>query len=148
MKNIIRCFIAAWYLLGWMVHVYLVFNSPEIYAVFGNTSIFPGFELIWVNLIMPNIMLFACLLAAFELATGLLLVNKNDKVKIGLLISIIFNLFLVQMGLGLTTPDFLMDFLSNRLPNIIFIMIQLPLFWGKYPKTIVEEIRIRAKAIK
>jgi hypothetical protein len=40
------------------------------------------------------------LLAAFEMAVGILILSKDRYVKIGLIASVLFNLFLVQLGLG------------------------------------------------
>lgn len=45
------------------------------------------------------------LLAVFEILVGLLLINQGQWVKIGVLLSILFNLFLVQMGLGIPTES-------------------------------------------
>lgn len=38
MKNVVRTFVALWYLLGWMSHVYLAFANPEMYRNFGETA--------------------------------------------------------------------------------------------------------------
>ena len=145
MKNGLRIFIAAWYLLGWMVHVYLAITSPQIYESFGATGIIPGYEQFWANWIMPNITFLALLLAAFELCVGSLLIYKGTWVKIGLVFSILFNLFLIQMGLGSVTTTFWSDFLSNRLPNLIMVMLQFPLLWGTYTHSIIESFKLRNK---
>ena len=145
MKNGLRSFIAIWYLFGWMIHVYFGLTSPEIYANFGNTGILPGYEHFWTTWIMPSIVFFALLLAAFELCVGCMLVHKRKWVKIGLVFSILFNLFLVQMGLGYETTDTWANFLSNRMPNLIMVMLQLPLLWGSYSKTIIEIVKSKQK---
>ncbi len=49
---------------------------------------------------MPHITFFALLLATFEITTGILIFSKGRYVKIGLTASVLFNLFLVQLGLG------------------------------------------------
>jgi uncharacterized membrane protein YphA (DoxX/SURF4 family) len=143
MKNALRTFIAAWYLLGWMVHVFLAITSPQIYEGFGTTGLIPGYDQFWTNWIMPHISFLAILLAAFELCVGLMIVNKGKWVKIGLAFSIAFNLFLVQMGLCAQTTTFWSDFLNNRLPNLIMVMLQLPLLWGTYTHTIIESIKVK-----
>ena len=145
MKNFLRSFIAIWFLFGWMIHVYLAITSPQIYQVFGSTGIIPGYEQFWTNWIMPNITFWALLLAAFELCVGLMIIYKDKWVKIGLGFSIAFNLFLIQMGLGSQTDTFWSDFLSNRLPNLIMIMLQLPLLWGVYTHSIIESIKLKRK---
>ena len=140
-RNLIRLFIAPWYLLGWLSHVYLALMSPDTYWIFGDTALFPGFADFWFNVVMPNIVLFALLLAAFELSVGCLLIGKGKWVKAGLTLSILFNLFLVQLGLSYPAADWQSDFLVNRLSNLIFVALQVPLLWGWDEQTLPEAIR-------
>jgi len=143
MRNVLRVFIALWYLLGWMSHVYLVFSAPETYQIFGNTAMLPAYVHFWQNIIMPHITILALLLAGFELIVGAMLISKGKWVKTGLVLSIMFNLFLVQMGLGIESADPLSHFSFNRLPNLIFIVLQIPLFWGQYNYSIPEWIQYK-----
>ncbi len=138
MRMAVRVFVGLWYLLGWMVHVYLGVFNPEVYRAFGETALIPGYGAVWQGLVMPHITLFALLLAGFELGVGLLLVSKGRWVKVGLALSMAFNLFLVQMGLGWPTGDAWTSFLVNRLPNLVFIAIQAPLLvWGRDERSVV-----------
>ncbi len=100
----------------------------------------PGYESFWQNFIMPRITLFALLLAAFEITVGLLLINKGKWVKFGLVLSAVFNLFLVQMGLASPRLTGWQDFIANRMPNLIFIVLQIPLFFDNDKKTLVQSI--------
>ena len=145
MKNALRTFIASWYLLGWMVHIYLIINSPQLYSVFGSTALIPGYEPFWNTFIMSNITFWVLLLAVFELCVGLMMIYKGVWVKISLVFSILFNLFLIQMGLGSETNTFMSDFLSNRLPNLIMVVLQFPLLWGTYTQSIREKIKLKRK---
>ena len=43
MRNAVRGFVAAWYLFGWISHVYLALNRPSMYASFGETALIPAF---------------------------------------------------------------------------------------------------------
>ena len=140
-KNILRLFIALWFLLGWMTHVYLVSTNPEGYRAFGNSALIPAYTTFWNNFVMPNITVFAILLVVFEITVGCLLSAKGKWVKIGLVFSILFSLFLIQMGLSYTTANAWVNFAGNRLPNIIFIALQIPLFRGKYEKSLPEVIK-------
>jgi hypothetical protein len=128
-------------LLGWPTHIYFGLFKPEIYQNFGDTGLWPGFTHIWQTVIMPHICLFALLLAAHEIVVGLLLINKGIWVKLGLVLSIGFQLFLVQLGLSFPAESLLVDFLVNRVPNLAFILIQIPLLWGWDEETILETIR-------
>ncbi len=134
--NVARAFFAMWYLVGSAVHVRCALTNPQIiYAQFGRTSLFPFFGELWVSLIMPHITFFALLLAAFELATGLLLLSKGKAVTAGLVASVLFNLFLVQLGMGLANRGWQVDFLVNRLPPLLFAMLQAPLFRSHFEQS-------------
>lgn len=76
---------------------------------------------------MPHITACALALAVFEIAVGCLLLAEGRWFKTGLVFSILFNLFLVQMGLGYPAASRWMDFLVNRAANLLFIAIQIPL---------------------
>ncbi len=141
LKDIDRAFIALWYLLGWVSHVYLGLFSPGMYRAFGDTALIPGYTAFWRSVMMPSISFFAVLLAVFEITVGALLISKGKWVKYGLVCSLLFNLFLVQMGLSYMTSDPWSGFLVNRLPNIIFIVLQIPLLWGKYEQSLPHIIR-------
>ena len=139
MRNGIRSFVSLWYLLGCLVHVYFGLFAPEIYQPFGTTSIFPSYAILWHNLVMPSITFFALLLAAYEILVGCLLVSKGKWVKYGVILSLLFNLFLIQMGLGYPADNEWQSFLINRLPNLVFIALQIPLLWG-WDKYSIPEI--------
>lgn len=140
MKNVIRFLIVPWYLLGALLHVYLVFYNPEIYANFGNTALIPAYGFIWRVMVMPNILYFALALAAFELTVGMLLIGKGEYVKFALTASILFNIFLVQLGLSIPTTSVLSDFMMNRLPNLIFIAAQIPLLFCAFDCSLAESV--------
>ena len=93
---------------------------------------------------MPHILFFALLLAAFELSTGTLILGKGRYVTVGLAASVLFNMFLVQLGLGFAeTPWFGRDFLLNRMSTLLFALLQLPLFWVHFDKTFPQFTRAR-----
>ncbi len=138
MKNAARFFVAPWYLLGWAVHVYFAMTSPQLYRDFGNTILIPIIRNLWQTLIMPNIVLFLLILAIFELLVGLLLIGKGKQVKIGLVMSILFNLFLVQLGLASQAADWISDLLMNRLPNLVLVAIQVPLLFCAFDRSLFE----------
>ncbi len=91
---------------------------------------------------MPHIAFFALSLAAFEMAVGILILSKGRYVKIGLTASVAFNLFLVQLGLG--SPEIQgseRDFLVNRLPTLLFALLQCPLFWVHFDYSLPTLLR-------
>lgn len=142
MRNGVRIFVSLWYLLGWVAHVYLGLAAPETYRVFGSTALIPAYTTFWNSFVMPHITIFALLLAAFEVFTGILLASKGRRVKAGLTLSILFNVFLVQMGLGFPASNTISDLLINRGPNLLFIALQLPLLKG-WDERSIREIVLR-----
>jgi hypothetical protein len=142
MKNAVRFFIAPWYLIGWILHAYLAVTNPGIYRAFGSTALIPAFRELWQAFIMPNIVFFALILAAFEFFVGLLIIGKWEQVKYGLVASILFNLFLVQLGLSAQGTDWVSDVLMNRLPNLFFIAIQIPLLFSEFDRSLFEAILV------
>ncbi len=144
--NAARVFFAFWYLLGSLVHVEFGLTDNHIYEQFGRTSLFAASRELWTSVVMPNITFFALLLVAFEMATGILILSKGKYVKIGLTASVLFNLFLVQLGLG--SPEIQgseRDFLVNRLPTLLFALLQLPLFWVHFDKSLPQLLRARLR---
>jgi hypothetical protein len=146
MSNAARTFFALWYLLGWVSHVYLALWSPETYRPFGDTALLPQFRRLWRRVIMPHIRIFALLLAAFELITGLLMVTKGRLARLGLALSVTFNLFLVQLGLAWEAPGARRDFVANRLPSLLFVIGQLPLLRTRFDRSLVQVVRDRIGA--
>lgn len=140
MKDILRLIVAPWYLLGWISHVYLALSIPETYRGFGSTALIPAFGQFWESLIMPNIVPLALALAAFELTVGLLLIGRGRQVTVGLALSILFNLFLVQLGLSGQATDWTSDFLMNRMPNLILVAAQVPLLFCTFDQSLAEVI--------
>ena len=144
--NVARFFFALWYLLGSLVHTTFGLLNRQIYEVFGRTALFSAFRQLWTSVVLPHITLFALLLAAFEVTVGILLLSRGRYVKIGLMASVLFNLFLVQLGLGYPgIQGSARDFLLNRLPNLLFALLQCPLFLVHFDRSVPELLRARLR---
>jgi hypothetical protein len=142
--NAARLFFALWYLLGSLVHLKFGLTDNHIYEIFGRTSLLPASRELWTSFVMPHITSFALLVAAFEMSVGILILSKGRYVKIGLTASLLFNLFLVQLGLGYAVPPWTVsDFLQNRLANLLFVVLQCPLFWIDFDKSFIALISFR-----
>jgi len=145
-SNVARVFFALWYLFGSLVHVKFGLTNNRIYERFGSTSLFAASRELWTTMVIPNITYFALLLAAFEMVTGVLMLSKDRYVKVGLAASVLFNMFLVQLGLGypeIQWPG--RDFLLSRVPNLLFAFLQLPLFWVHFHKSLPMLLRARLR---
>ena len=146
-SNAARLLFALWYLLGSLSHVWFELTNNYIYQIFGRTSIFAISQELWVSVVMPHITFFALLLAVFEMTTGVLILSKGKLVWIGLTASVLFNLFLVQLGLGF--PEVVgsgRDFLLNRFSCSLFAVLQLPLFWVTFDLSLPEFLRARLRS--
>ncbi len=145
LKNSLRTFIALWYLLGWPVHVVIsaIAPQPQLYLNFGDTTLFSFSRTLWQTIVVPNIMLFGPLCAAFEIAVGIMMAGKGVRVKVALVASLVFNAFLLQLGLAMPASGWVADFLINRLPVLIFAAVQVPLLWCTFDRTIPEAIVAR-----
>ena len=144
-SNAARLFFALWYLLGSLSHVWYGLTNNHIYQIFGRTSIFAISRALWASVVMPHITFFALLLAAFEMTTGILILSRGKLVWIGLAASVLFNLFLVQLGLGFPeVPWSGRDFLLNRLSCSLFTILQLPLFWVNFDLSFPGFLRARS----
>lgn len=90
---------------------------------------------------MPQITLLALLLAAFEIVVGLLVIYRGKWVKAGLVLSMAFNLFPIQMGLSFPALNVLSDLYYNRCPNLTFFLIQVYLLFQDYHESLPELFR-------
>lgn len=140
-KEWLRGLVAFFYLVGALLHFYLGLTNPEIYRAFGQTSLLPGFSTFWESVVMPRIGLLALLLAIFELGVGLLLINRGRAVKAGLILGLLFNLFLVQLGLSFPAETIGADVYFNRLPNLVFAGLQFYLLFKSFPESIPALLR-------
>ena len=143
-SNAARLFFALWYLLGSLSHIWYGLTNNHIYQIFGQTSIFAISRELWASVVMPHITFFALLLAAFEMTTGILILSKGGLARFGLGASVLFNLFLVQLGLGFhEVPWSGRDFLLNRLSCSLFAVLQLPLFCVSFDLSLPGFLRAR-----
>jgi hypothetical protein len=144
--NVARLFFALWYLIGSFIHVKFGLTNNHIYERFGGTSLFGASRELWTSAVMPHITVFALLLAAFEMGTGILILGKGKYVTAGLTASVLFNLFLVQLGLGYPEIHWsARDFLLNRSPNLVFVLLQLPLFRVHFDRSLPGFLRVRPR---
>jgi len=144
-SNVARAFFALGYLVGSMVHVRFAVTNNHVYEAFGKTALIPGFQKLWSSVAMPNITFFALLLAAFEMTTGILILSRGKYVRIGLAASVLFNLFLVQLGHASPEAGWKADVLVNRLPNLLFAPPQLAFFSVHFDESLPELLRGRLR---
>jgi hypothetical protein len=85
---------------GSAVHVAIVVTGTETYRHFADTAFIPFVKQAWLSVFMPQAALLGLLLAAFELAVGLLILAGGRKTALGLLAAQAFHLGLMLFGWG------------------------------------------------
>lgn len=85
---------------GSLVHVAIVVTGTEAYRHFADTAYIPVVKQAWLSVFMPHAALFGLLLAAFELAVGLLILAGRRKTTFGLGAAVAFHLGLMLFGWG------------------------------------------------
>jgi hypothetical protein len=85
---------------GSAVHVVIVVTGTETYQHFADTAFLPFVKQAWLSVFMPHAALLGLLLAAFELAVGLLILAGARRTVLGLVAAIAFHLGLMLFGWG------------------------------------------------
>ena len=85
---------------GAAVHFAIVVTGTETYRQFADTAFIPFVKQAWLSVFMSHAALLGLLLAAFELAVGLLILAEGPKTRLGLLAAIAFHLGLMLFGWG------------------------------------------------
>jgi hypothetical protein len=85
---------------GAAIHVAIVVNGTETYRHFADPAFIPFVKQAWASAFMPHAAVLGLLLAAFELAVGLLILAGARKTTIGLVAAIAFHLGLMLFGWG------------------------------------------------
>jgi hypothetical protein len=85
---------------GAAIHVAIVVTGTETYQHFADTAFLPFVKRGWLSVFMPHAALLGLLLAAFELAVGLLILAGGPETRLGLLAAIAFHLGLMLFGWG------------------------------------------------
>jgi hypothetical protein len=82
------------------LHVAIVVTGTETYRHFADTAFILFVKQAWLSVFMPHAALLGLLLAAFELAVGLLILAGARKTVLGLVAAVAFHLGLMLFGWG------------------------------------------------
>jgi len=127
--NIGRLFLGFFYLIMALgVNTVLAFTDPHSIVQMGEGSLIELYRLFFSNVVSLSPVPFILIVAIYEIAMGLLILNKHLKVKLGLIGTTIF-LFLI-------TP-----FGFIQLPWLGIALIQLYLLRKDFDKTLFESIK-------
>jgi hypothetical protein len=100
MASVGRLAFGAMFAGGSAVHVAIVVTGTETYRHFADTAFVPFVKQAWLSVFMPHAALFGLLLAASELAVGLLILAGGRKTTLGLVAAIAFHLGMMLFGWG------------------------------------------------
>jgi hypothetical protein len=92
-----RLFLVLWYIpLGITLHsLAAISGAPNAYQYFADNALLPVYQTVFRAIVPLNVPLFATTFAITELILGLLLLGKGVAVKIGLLLSAVFQILLI-----------------------------------------------------
>jgi hypothetical protein len=91
-----RIFLGLFFMaMGIGVHGAIILTNPQVYMGFGNGALIPLYRELSLRVIAAlSPVLFGLLVAAFEIAVGLMVLNKQKYVKMGLLGMTVFEIAL------------------------------------------------------
>jgi hypothetical protein len=127
LANALRILFGVIYLVGAMANSLMGLFSPNIYDSFADLAFLPLYRDLWESLILPYLCLWLVLVVVFEAGTGLLILSKGRRVKIGLAAGIVFCLFLVPFWWA-----------GGALLNVVFALIQVWLLRYEYGADLIE----------
>jgi hypothetical protein len=95
LPDIIRLALVAIFALGALANITMALFTPSVYETFADMAFFSVYTDLWQDLVYPNIRLFLVPVILLELTIAWLLLQSRGYVKIGLLVALLFDLFLV-----------------------------------------------------
>ncbi|MFN8421727.1 MAG: hypothetical protein U0528_21145 [Anaerolineae bacterium] len=119
-------FLGAWYLpIGVVLHsIVILSGNPQAYAGIAEGSFLPVYQVFFAGIVPQNIVLWATLAAVFELVVGVLIFSSGRAAKLGLLLSLVFQIFLIPMG-------------AWGVINVLLVVISAMLLQNNYDKNMV-----------
>jgi hypothetical protein len=116
--------------IGVLVHLFFVLTNSQIYSDTANAALLPFYRYILETIIAPNPVVFGIAIIAFELLMGVMIFDKGVLVKIGLVLSIIFQILLAPLGWW-------------GIFNVMLAVLQVPLLREEFEHAIWEVERVQ-----
>lgn len=126
--NMGRIFLGVFYLVMAIgINMVNAFTNPQSTIQMGEASLLDFYRTFFTDVVSKAPVLFILLVALFELIMGLLILNKHNRVKLGLIGTSIFLLLITPFG-------------YIQLPWLGIAFIQLYLLRKDFDKTVIEII--------
>ena len=102
-----RGLLGAAYLLGGVVHLFLWWSNPDVYAAITSEVLFGWYRGLWTEFVLPNLDALLPALAAFEFVLAGLLLSRGRAVRAGNGLGVVFQVALAPLGFWWPTNLFL-----------------------------------------
>lgn len=126
-NEIFRLIFSIIFLLGSITNLFLLLTNPGLYTSFADLSLLETYITTWSDIVVPNINIMILMVAIFEFVLAFLIASKERAVHAGLILAVIFMVFLVPFWWG-----------GGAIINILFIIILLWLVRFEYPLSLTE----------
>ena len=115
------------FLGGALVHAYFASFSPQSYAPFADTALWPWLADLWRGSVMANIEWLSLVTAAFELVLGAALLAGGRAARLAALAALGFFAFILVLGYSWPADGWWEDFLKNRAFTLVMAAALAPL---------------------
>ena len=115
------------FLGGALVHAYFASFSPQSYAPFADTALWPWLADLWRGSVMANIQWLSLVTAAFELVLGAALLAGGRAARLAALAALGFFAFILVLGYSWPADGWWEDFLKNRAGTLVMAATLAPL---------------------
>jgi hypothetical protein len=128
--NIIRILFGLVMLAGAAANAFMALTQPGIYAPFADMSFLSLYRTAWQSLVLPYLGAWLLLVVAFEVTMGVLLLSKGMWVRVGIVGTILFFLFLFPFWWA-----------GGAILTLVFAVILLLLLRYDYEDNIIDILR-------
>lgn len=98
--NMARIFIGFFFLVMAIgVNIVTVLVAPQSYVAMGKNALIPLYRWVFLNIVSLNPALFVLPVAAYQITIALMMLNKKQYVKMGLIGGIIFLVLVAPLGI-------------------------------------------------
>lgn len=127
--DIARSLVAVAYFAGAAFNLLYTLRHPEVFDSWLESPLLPGYRWFFVDVVAQNAWFWVPLAVAGEIILGVLLLARGRLVRIGIALSIVFQLLLAPMWIG------------QAFINLLLAVAQVPLLRPSYPQSIPDRLR-------
>jgi hypothetical protein len=124
-----RSLFALAYFAGAAFNLFYTLRHPEVFDSWLESPLLPGYRSFFVDVVAQNAWFWVPLAVAGEIILGILLLARGPVVRIGIALSIVFQLLLAPMWIG------------QAFINLLLAIVQVPLLRATYSRSIPERLR-------